>query len=101
MALSQDLTEMLDALRRAKQDLDDSFSPFLDAEPPDVPSLARLQELAERNAQSAKLLGLILQGQALDTVLQGILPRGHEGAMAYFEGVAAGLEARIHQAGRE
>ena len=91
---------MLEALRRAKQDLDDSLSLFLDAVPPDVSSLARLQELADRNAQSAKLLGLILQGQALDTVLQAILRNELEGAMAYFESVAAGLEARIHQASR-
>ena len=69
--------------------------------PPDVSSLARLQELADRNAQSAKLLGLILQGQALDTVLVAILRSELEGARAYFESVAAGLEARIHRAGRE
>ena len=34
MALSQNLTEMLDALRRASQNLNDSPYPFLDAEPP-------------------------------------------------------------------
>lgn len=51
MALSQDLTEMLAALRRARRDLDDSLSSLLSAEPPDARSLARLQELAERNAQ--------------------------------------------------
>jgi hypothetical protein len=49
--------------------LDDSLSPFLDAEPPDARSLARLQELAGRNAQSARLLQAILQGQVADDLL--------------------------------
>ena len=101
MALRQDLTEMLDALRRARQDLDNSLSPFLDAEPPDVLSLARLQELAERNAQSARLLQTILQGQVADDLLLALLRAELEGSVAYFEEVAAGLAARIEQADRE
>jgi hypothetical protein len=92
---------MLDALRRAKQDLDNSLSLFLDAEPPDVPSLARLQELVGRNAQSARLLQTILQGQIADDLLLALLRGELEGSAAYFEEAAAGLEARIHQAGRE
>ena len=101
MALSQDLTEMLDALRRAKQDLDDSLSPFLDAEPPDVPSLARLQELAGRNAQSARFLQTILQGQVVDDLLLALLRGELEGRAAYFEDVAAGLAARLARAAQE
>jgi hypothetical protein len=46
-------------------------------------------------------MGLILQGQALDNSLQALLRSKLEGAMAYFESVAGGLEARIHQADRE
>lgn len=64
MTLTQDLSEMLDALHRAKQDLDESLSPFLDGDPPDLQLLAHLQEAAGRNARSAKLIEMILQGQA-------------------------------------
>ena len=101
MALSQDITEMLAELRRARQDLEASLSPFLDTDRPGIPSLTRLQEIADRNAQSAKLIQLILQGQAWDEVVLALLRGELEGAVAYFEDVAAGLAARIEQAGRD
>ena len=101
MALSQDITEMLAELGRAGQDLEATLSPFLDTDRPSIPSLARLQEIADRNAQSAKLIQLILQGQAWDEVVLALLRGELEGAVAYFEDVAAVLAARIKQAGRE
>ena len=64
MTLTQDLSEMLEALHRAKRDLDESLSLFLDVDPLDLQSLAHLQETAGRNARSAKLIEMILQGQA-------------------------------------
>ena len=101
MGLSQDLAEMLAALRRARQDLDDSLSRLLDADPPDVQSLAQLQELAGRNAQSARLLQVILQGQVPDDLLLALSRGELEGSVAYFEEVAAGLAARLARAAQE
>ena len=79
----------------ARQVLNDSLSPFLDAEPLDVPSLARLQELAGRHAQNARLPQTILQGQVADDLLLALLRGELEGSVAYFEEVATGLAARL------
>lgn len=68
---------------------------------PDVPSLGRLQELARRNAQSARLLQALLQWQAADDPLLALLRGELEGNVAYFEMIAAGLAARLARAAQD
>lgn len=89
--MSQDVTEMLDALRRAKQDLGKGVDLYFGCDPIDIDGIARLHALADQSAQSARLIRHLWQEQLRDKEQPNWLVELKE-LISYFETAEAHME---------
>ncbi len=91
---------MVDALRIAKKDLDDSILPYLEKVPPDSKTLGRLRELSGRNATSARILQQHLRDLGDGDVQEDLWLDELEVIAKYFENTEVSLAIRIRKVGQ-
>jgi seryl-tRNA synthetase len=94
----RDLANIFDSLRRAQAELEDTVARIIEADPSDQMNLARLQELAARNAESARLIAVVVAAQSSDAQQSQMLSE-LQGLATSFEKTEAALAARLGVSG--